>query len=181
MLPLGNLFGNRNLFESGAGMLNRAQRAMHWHLWGKVKATLMHGRETWTKDEENKRRHEFYVRALGREKSFTEFTNFDLDLVKAEFLAVIDPSDLRGQLRQANMQATRLNWGLRKVMRELDVNYSYVQGIVKRMNEHGQLGSSRLDALDTDDLRKVMIALREHKRRGGGTVKQPRVYVLETA
>jgi hypothetical protein len=79
------------------------------------------------------------------------------------------------------MQATRLNWGLRKLMRELGVNYSYVQGIVKRMNDNGQLGSSRLEVLGVDDLRKVMIALREHKCRGGGTVKEPRVYTLEPA
>jgi predicted unusual protein kinase regulating ubiquinone biosynthesis (AarF/ABC1/UbiB family) len=148
---------------------------------GEGEARLMNGRETWTQLEENKRRHELHVRAIGRDKSHYDLTNFEFDKVVAELRAIIDPNDLRGQLRQANMQATRLNWGLRKLMRELDVNYSYVQGIVKQMNEHGQLGSSRLDALNTDDLRKVMIALREHKRRGGGTVKQPRVYVLEPA
>lgn len=162
-------------------MISDKQNRYYWGLWAKAKSSLMNGRETWTQLEENKRRHELHVRANRRDCSHYDFTRVEFDNIVAEFKAIIDPSDLRGQLRQANMQATRLNWGVRKLMRELDVNYSYVQGIVKRMNEHGQLGSSRLDALNTDDLRKVMIALREHKRRGGGTVKQPRVYVLEPA
>jgi hypothetical protein len=33
-----------------------AQIALHWALSKRVKAELMHGRETWTKLEENERR-----------------------------------------------------------------------------------------------------------------------------
>jgi hypothetical protein len=44
---------------------------------------LMPGRETWTKHEEDQRRHELYTQALGEEKSLTEFDNDDFDKVKA--------------------------------------------------------------------------------------------------
>jgi hypothetical protein len=169
-----NFFGN---FK----MISDRQNRFYWGLWNKAKCELMRGRETFAGDEENKRRHDLHVRAIGCDKSHYELTNREFDKVVAELRAIIDPSDLSGQLRQQNQHATRLNWGLRKVMRELGVDYQYVNAIVRRMNENGELGSNRIDALNVDDLRKVMIALREHKRRGGGTVKAPRQYILHPA
>jgi len=162
-------------------MISDRQNRFYWGLWKQAKRELMHGRETCTQLEENNRRHELHVRAIGRDKSHYDLTNREFDLVIAEMRAIIDPSDLHAQLRQGNMHARRMHFGLRKLMRELGVDYPYVHGIVKRMNENGELGSSRLDALGVDALRKVMIALREHQRRGGGTVNAPREYVLETA
>jgi hypothetical protein len=162
-------------------MISPKQNAFYWSLWSKAKRVLMRGRETWTGDEENKRRHELHVRAIGRDKSHYDLTNREFDRVVAELRAVIDPSDLRGQLRQENMHATRLRFGLRKLMRELDVDWPYVGAIVHQMNANGELGSNRVDALSVDDLRKVMIALRKHQYRGGGTVKAPREYILHAA
>jgi hypothetical protein len=169
-------------------MISQKQNALYWRLWSQVKRALLsqsrrgdNGRETFTGDEENKRRRELHVRAIGQNKSHYDLTNREFDLVLAELRAVIDPSDLRSQLRQQNQHATRLNWALRKVMRELGVNWHYVAAIVKRMNENGDLGTNRIDALNIDDLRKVMIALRKHNQRGGGVVKFPREYILDPA
>lgn len=162
-------------------MISPKQNALYWRLWSQAKRALLNGRETMTGDEENKRRRELHVRAIGQNKSHYDLTNREFDLVLAELRAVIDPSDLRGQLRQQNQHATRLNWGLRKVMRELGVNWHYVAGIVHRMNENGELSSNRVDALNVDDLRKVMIALRKHQQRGDGVMKSPREYVLDPA
>ena len=146
-------------------MLTQRQRWFYFGLWKQAKAVLMHGRETWTKDEENCRRHEVTVRALGRDKSSNDFTRIDFDKIIAELRAIIDPSDLNAQLRQQSMAATRMRFGLRKLMRELQVGEAYVAGIVKTMNSEGKLGSNRIDNLGVDDLRKVMIALRQHSRR----------------
>ncbi len=150
--------------------LSKKQQRMHWSLWKRVKDALMNGRETWSKDEENRRRHELYVRALGCEKSLTQFNDDDLDLVKAEFMAILEPGNLNAQLRQLNMKKTRMQFGLRKAMKEAGVGAAYVAAIAKHMNSEGQLGSSEIDQLDADGLRKVIIALHKHKVRGGGTV-----------
>jgi hypothetical protein len=162
-------------------MITPRQNRFYWQLWKQAKAVLLNGRETFTGDEENKRRHELHIRAIGRDKSHYDLTNFEFDKVVAELRAVIDPSDLRGQLRQANMHATRLQFGLQSLMRELHVEWPYVNAIVRQMNSNGELGSSRVDALSVEDLQKVMIALRKHKGRGGGVVKSPRVYILNPA
>jgi hypothetical protein len=73
-------------------MITPRQNAFYWSLWSQAKRELMKGRETWTGDEENRRRHELHIRAIGRDKSHKDFTNRDLDLVLAEFKIVIDPS-----------------------------------------------------------------------------------------
>jgi hypothetical protein len=163
-------------------MITPRQNAFYWSLWRQAKAVLMHGRETWTQDEENKRRHEMHVRAIRQDKSHYDLTNREFDKVVAALRAIINPDDLKAQLHQDNMNVTRMRWGLRKVMRELGVTESYVAGIVKRMNENGELGSNRLDMLNVGDLRKVMIALREHQRRGDGVAaRNHKVYKLQPA
>lgn len=151
-------------------MLTPKQRWFYFGLWREAKKILMNGRETWTKYEENLRRHELTVRALGRDKSSNDFTQRDFDKIIAELKAIVNPDDLNGQLRQQDMHTRRMQFGLRKLMRELGVGNAYVDAIVHQMNDHGELGSNRLDALDVDELRKVMIALRKHQQRGGGTV-----------
>jgi hypothetical protein len=73
-------------------MISDKQNRYYWGLWGKAKRALMNGRETWTQLEENKRRHELHVRAIGRDKSHYDLTNFEFDKVVAELRAIIDPS-----------------------------------------------------------------------------------------
>ena len=152
-------------------MLTNKQRYFYFGLWKKAKAILMHGRETWTGHEENLRRREITVRALGYDKSSTDFTNREFDKVVQELRAIIDPGDLNGQLRQLNMERTRIWRGLRSLMRQLDVTDSYVQAIASRMFD----SNSQLSTLNSQQLRDLMIALREHQRRAS------RTYILHPA
>lgn len=141
--------------------LTKRQLHHHWQLWQAAKAVLMRGRETWTKHEENERRHALYKDALGADKSLTEFTNADFDKVKAAMLAITNPGDLTAQLRQLNQERNRLLYGIRKL-----AGPAYIAAIVHRMNAEGKLHSSDLEELAPADLLKVQIALREHDRRG---------------
>jgi hypothetical protein len=81
-------------------------------------------------------------------------------------LAIIEPGDLNAQLRQLNQGRARVLNGIIRLKRELDVNDAYVQAIIERMNAEGRLGTSDIDDLGAEELRKVIVALREHKRRG---------------
>lgn len=153
--------------------LTPRQLAHHWQLWSRAKAVLMPGRSTWTKYEENELRHTLYREALGADKSLTEFTNADFDKVKAAMLAIIEPGDLSAQLRQLSQERNRLLYGIRRMVRELGAGEAYVQAIIERMNAEGDLGGNDLEELAPADLRKVMVALRQHERRGGGTVAEP--------
>jgi len=152
------------------------QKIMLFSLWNQAKRVLMNGRETWTKHEEDRRRHELTKQILGREKSWGLLNRrSDVDLLKAGLLAIIRPGDLDTQLRMVRSDHKRLMYRLRQLQRELDVDSNYVQAIIDRMNADGKLGSSDLDLLGTEDLRKVVIALQQQKRRAG------RTYILHTA
>jgi hypothetical protein len=81
---------------------------------GAREGELMNGRETWTKHEEDQRRHELYLQALGEEKSLTELDNDDFDKVKAAMLAIVEPGNLNAQLHALNGQRKRLLFGIRR-------------------------------------------------------------------
>lgn len=146
--------------------LSPAQQKLHWALWKRACAKLMPGRVTWTKAEENERRHALYLQALGEEKSLTEMDNDDFDKVKAALLAIVEPGNLNAQLHALNGQRARLLHGIRKLARSMGADEFYVAGIVRTMNAEGKLGSSELEELAPADLTKVMIALRKHEQRG---------------
>src|SRR5438105_115432 len=107
---------------------------MLFGFWNRAKNVLMNGRVTWTKDEENKRRHELTAKALGREKSWSDLTNSDVDLIKAALLAIIHPESLNAQLRQQAQPTIRMRFGLRALMRELKVGEAYVDQVIHNMN-----------------------------------------------
>lgn len=164
--------------------LSTAQQHLHWALWKRAKAKLMPGRETWTKHEENERRHALYIQALGDDKSLTEMDNEDFDLVLGALRAIIDPSDLNAQLHALNGQRKRLMFGIGKLTRSMGADEFYVAGIVRTMNAEGKLGGSDLEELHPKDLTKVMIALRKHEARGcvhAHISNTQRVAHLETA
>ncbi len=154
-------------------LLSPRQKSLHWALWKKALQILMPGRETWTKLEESEQRHSIYIEALGADKSLTEFDNDDFDKVKAAFLAIIEPGDLNAQLHAINGQRKRLLYGIRKLARSIEADEFYVAGIVRTMNAEGKLGSSDLDELRPAELTKVMIALRQHERRGAVHSEEP--------
>jgi hypothetical protein len=146
--------------------LSKQQQHLHWALWKKVKVKLMPGRATWTKAEENERRHALYIEATGADLSLTEMNNEQFDLVLGAMHAVIEPGDLNAQLRALNGKRKRLLFGIRKLARSMGGDDFYVAGIVRTMNSEGKLGSNDLEELSPADLTKVMIALRKHEARG---------------
>lgn len=164
--------------------LSKPQQHLHWALWKQAKAKLMPGRETWTKHEKNEARHAVYIQALGEDKSLTEMDNDDFDKVKGALLAIIEPGNLNAQLHAQAGQRKRLLYGIGRLAASMGVDEAYVQGIIDRMDAR-RGAPARADADDwererersgrpqralTDlsprDLAKVMIALREHERRG---------------
>ncbi len=154
-------------------MISRAQKALHWALWKKALPRFLPGRETWTKHEENERRHSLYIEALGEDKSINDFDNDDFDHVKAALLAIVDPTDLNAQLAALNGQRKRLLYGIHRLARSMGADEFYVTGIVRTMNREGKLGSSDVQELGPAELVKVLIALRQHERRGVVHEPQP--------
>ena len=59
-------------------------------------------------------RHALHIRALGADKSHANFTNKDFDRVLREFWAISKPDSVDAQMRQANMERTRLLEGIRQ-------------------------------------------------------------------
>jgi hypothetical protein len=162
-------------------MISPRQNAFYWSLWAKAKRVLLNGRESWTQLEENNRRHELHVRAIGRDKSHYDLTNREFDRVVAELRGIINPSAARpSRINAQDMERRRLYFGLRSLMRKLRVSEEYVQAISRRMFLGLEIGQ-----LSADELRKVMIALREHQRRqrdvASSSPKAPRIYHLEAA
>lgn len=148
-------------------MISTAQNRLYWGLWSQAKKQLVRGRETFTGDEENKRRHELHVRALGRDKSHLDFTNRELDFVLAQFRSIINPYGAAswshgpaGRQTVADAQRRRLYFGLRGLMRRMRLSEDYVEAISGRMF----LGLGLSD-LAVGELQKLMIALKEHERR----------------
>jgi len=93
------------------------QRSLYWRefqaAWLAHASTLQPfnpstGPDLSTKIAKDKFRHELHIRALGRDKSSSSFTNADLDRVLAVFRAISQPANLNAQLRQQHQARTRL-------------------------------------------------------------------------
>jgi hypothetical protein len=142
-------------------MITDRQNAFYWRLWSQAKRELMCGRDTWTQLEENNRRHELHVRAIGYDKSHYDLTNREFDKVIAELKGIINPSEARpSRINAQDMERRRLYFGLRSLMRRLRLPEEYVQAISRRMFLGLEIGD-----LAVDELQKLIIALREHERR----------------
>lgn len=142
-------------------ILNKAQLNLHWNLWKQVKAIRLRGRETWTQLEEDRERHAIYREALDFEISLTQVNNDHFDKILAAFKAIIEPGNLNAQIHALNGQRKRLLYRIR----QLCPDRSYLAGIVRKMNQEGNLGSELVDDLSPADLKKVLIALRKHEAR----------------
>lgn len=83
--------------------MSPAQTAMYFSLWGRVRDVLKarglpHG---------DVQRHALHKKALGAMKSSKDFTNADLDKVKAAMLAIVEPGNLTAQLKALDQPALR--------------------------------------------------------------------------
>lgn len=96
--------------------MTAAQTAMYFSLWGRVR-DFYRAKGVDPKQCDAKR-HELHRKALGADKSSTDFTNADLDKVKAVFLAIVEPGNLVAQLNQLD-QAGKRHSDLMERAREL--------------------------------------------------------------
>jgi hypothetical protein len=179
-------------------VISKAQRVMLFGFWNRAKQELMPGRETWTKDEGNRRRHELTAQALGRDKSWNDLTNPDVDKVKAALLSIIQPDNLDAQLRQVRQENRRALWIIHKLMRELGVNDNFVNGVIEQIKdgvdpnspdaawqrERERSGRRRnLEELSVCELKQEMDALRSIAKRNSNSApgREVRIYNLHPA
>ncbi len=147
-------------------MITSKQNALYWRLWSQAKSAIESNRKTkFSVDETSRFRHEFHIRALGRDKSHLDFTNRELDFVLAQFRSIITPfgpsiTNHRSPSTAAEAQRRRLYFGLRGMMRRLRLSENYVQAIADRM-----FFKIPLNLLATNELQKLIIALKQHERR----------------
>lgn len=83
------------------------QNAWYWREWQAVRRFCA------ANDLPEPDRHALHVKALGADKGHADFTNKDFDLVLREFWAISKPDSVDAQMRQANMERTRLLEGIR--------------------------------------------------------------------
>ena len=146
-------------------MISPRQNALYWRLWSQAKRVLLNGRITFTGSEENDRRHELHVRALGRDKSHLDFTNRELDYVLAQFRSIIEPFGAqkptsRWAVPPPEAQRRRIYFAMRGLMRKLRVGEEYVNAISRQMFMGLEIGQLR-----SYELQKIIIALKKHEQR----------------
>lgn len=147
-------------------MISKGQNDFYWRLWGAAKKAIMK-RSGVSSAEAEKMRHELHAKALGKDKSHTEFSNRDFDLVKAVFLAESQPANMDAQIDQEKMDRTRRIWVIQQLTAALDENEPFVETILKNMNRELALGGPylRIDQLTFEQLEKLIIALKKECRR----------------
>jgi hypothetical protein len=187
--------------------LNKPQRCLYFALCREAVAIRMHGRQTWTKSEEENERHEITREALGVHKSSTIFTHLDFDRVVAKLKSIIRPHDFDAQFDALRQARKRALWVVNDLVRQCrkagaispnvpDINF--VNGVIEQI-ENGvdpnlpgdawdrELTRDRpnrsIDQLTVPELRKVMDALRaiikRHRAPGCATsARKTRVYHL---
>jgi hypothetical protein len=143
--------------------MSPAQTKLYFREWNGVRMMLR--RQGVEAKECDARRHELHQQALGYQRSSKDFTNDELDRVLAEFRALTRPADLEAQLGAQAQPARRGMWKVRQLCAELGRGVEYASGIARRMNQEGRLGSADLEQLAAGDLRKVIIALEQQRRR----------------
>jgi hypothetical protein len=147
-------------------MISKRQNALYWREWSAAKRVLFSSQPLNPSPSQlDEARHELHRKALGLDKSHRDFTNGDFDKVLGSLRSISQPDNLSAQLRQLNQDRNRLSFGIRQLAKQIDVGEAYVNGIVMRMNAEGDLGSSYLEELGPTELRKVLVALRQHERR----------------
>ena len=145
--------------------MTKRQTLLYFRLWNDVRRVLL--RQGVTPAAVDGHRHDLHEVALGYQRSSKEFTNAELDKVLAHFRAIAHPDDLTSQLDAQQQARKRKLFVLDGLCRQLGVERSYAEGIVRRMNSRGSLAHSHLDDLDDAGLRKALSALNAelHRRR----------------
>lgn len=117
-------------------MLTKKQNWFYWRLW----AAAARGKD-WSGPQANMERHAAHVRALGRDKSHSMFTNAEFDKVKAEFELLADPTNLQAAIESADAtigERRRLVAGI-----EARVDESYLRPILESEHQYAGHGPWR--------------------------------------
>ena len=154
--------------------MTAAQLKFYRVLWSRAR-TVLRARKL-TSAECEQERHALHVRALGYDKSSTELTNAEFDLVKAEFLAVARPGDYRAQAAQVHMPATRKLTFIRHLLAALQKPESYADAILNRMEIVGTSSFPQKSKKWTPELIEEKLDAREAK-----AARQPSLRTLDTA
>ncbi len=140
-----------------------AQIRLYRREWGAArKALRARGMAPTVADAE---RHAIHVRVLGSDKSSLELSNRELDLVLGAFRAISRPADLEPQLDEAGQPVKRMRFVISSLCAELERPAEYAEAVAQMMYRERGIASGELDELGTDDLRKVIVALRKQVKR----------------
>jgi hypothetical protein len=83
-----------------------AQEGLYFREWGKVRRHLR--AQGIDPKQADAKRHQLHKKALGVDKSHSDFTNADVDKVFAVFRAVTKPDNLEAQIHALDQPALRL-------------------------------------------------------------------------
>lgn len=129
----------------------------------------------------DEQRHAFHKKALGASKSSKDFTNADLDRIKAHALAILEPDNLAAQIRAQEQRFLR-NYEARKEClhlvadlgigagcdddRAAFVRRSYLDGIVKNITRGEHVDYQTLpDRTANHILHTLRNRVRAHRRK----------------
>ena len=90
--------------------MTSAQTKLYWREWAAVRRVC----KAAALPEPD--RHELHARALGADKSSTDFDNADLDRVLAEFRAISQPASVSAQLRQQRQPRRRMEFSIDELL-----------------------------------------------------------------
>lgn len=141
-------------------MLSKLQDRLYWRMWGSAK----------------KARPDLDRHALHREPSpvlpasHTDWENEHLDEWIARCKAIANPENMRAQVRQVQMPATRHRVFIGHCLTALGRDERYAEGIVATMKRNakalsGYHSAPSMDTLDEPSMKAVMIAIKKECRR----------------
>ncbi|HSI11757.1 MAG TPA: hypothetical protein VK961_06915 [Chthoniobacter sp.] len=160
--------------------MNAAQRMMLFKLW--QEAWKIFRRQGVPAKENDQRRRDATRQAFGYDRSWKEnWTESEVDKMKAHLLALTQPADMTAQMEQLNQSRRRHRWVIDQQCGKLGKPHAYAEAIAARMNQEGRIGSASIDELGTEDLEKIIVALKLQVKRAKATKASQAVRELSPA
>jgi hypothetical protein len=167
--------------------MNDAQLRKYRVEWNKARQALRAANVS-PKDADA-RRHELHVEALGEDKSSTDLTNGELDLILAAFRAISQPGNFTTQMEQAEMPATRKRFGIVRLLAALGKDQGHVDQLIESRREAGRLvtvigdAAASFETIGEEDLQRLMLDLKKECqkrwRRKGDLLSEVRLLRME--
>jgi len=144
--------------------MNAAQRLMLFKLWNEFWKGCR--RQGVAAKENDQRRREATREALGCDRGWNEnWSNGEVDKMKAWLLARTKPADMNAQIAQLNQAKKRHVYVIDRICREIGATRDYADAIAAKMNHEGKIGADSIEQLDEKDLSKIIVALKLHAKR----------------